>query len=823
MSKQDLVSIIIPVFNGADYVAQAIRSALSQTWEELEIIVVDDGSMDGGSTERAVRSFDQVRYVRQTNKGVGGALNTGIAHMRGDWFCWLSHDDIYHPERVASHMDALSRHPPGTLSFGDVDFIDAQCRPLHGACMTAGMDDILQPPETIWTLLEGKLSGCTLTIPRHILVEAGGFDPNLPTTQDYELWFRLAQKHRFLPVPGAFVSQRLHPGQGSRASRHLEEASILWGQMLEYLDTLPGTEAEQILRMRRAASFLEPAPYAGACRRANRLLAARMSNRRANLVVRHAENAEEIGRCVSLVRDAGVSIVGVLICDERDSHRPALALEPWAGVPNARHVRVCSDPAASDFIAMAEGSESADIAIVIDAASTPSAGPALRDGLAYVAAGTTRFWHDGNGFDRICVLGLPVDREEAVGLPVTPWQDKNAAYPVGRAGAVEGGEEAPLLQNMPTGDRPTILMILHSWGGGTARLVSSIASTVRGRANVLYGWGLDNQSIQISSISHECPEVEWPANDVGIAAAARAMRALGVTRLDIFHTIGFERSILDFVDLVGVPYDVTLTDYNLLADGPHLLDPQGYFIGDEHLADPSHPSRRPLGDMSLLASASRRLACSRDLAWRASHLSGGLDIQAVEVPEVMPPSSYAVQVPLISDDEELRVLCLGRMVEHKGLNEIIHAARRSVEENFKLVIYCLGAEFRHFPADLQLNGRIVALGGYSQGDLNPLICEIRPHLAWLPFRAPETYSFTLSECLLQGLPVLTTKVGAIPERLMDRPATWLLEPKASAEQHYAMLKTLRSERLSTPSTSLPARSLPPIHRGFYRNAYLKVA
>ena len=92
-SDTPMVSIIIPVYNGANYLREAIDSALAQTYSNFEVIVVNDGSNDGGETDRIATSYgEKIRYFRKENGGVASALNMGIKHMKGDYFSWLSHD-----------------------------------------------------------------------------------------------------------------------------------------------------------------------------------------------------------------------------------------------------------------------------------------------------------------------------------------------------------------------------------------------------------------------------------------------------------------------------------------------------------------------------------------------------------------------------------------------------------------------------------------------------------------------------------------------------------------------------------------------------------
>src|SRR5512140_3857263 len=105
MTEHPLVSVVIPVYNGANYLREAIDSALAQTYPHVEVIVVNDGSNDGGRTRAVATSFgSRVRYFEKENGGVASALNLGIREMRGAFFSWLSHDDVYYPEKIARQV-----------------------------------------------------------------------------------------------------------------------------------------------------------------------------------------------------------------------------------------------------------------------------------------------------------------------------------------------------------------------------------------------------------------------------------------------------------------------------------------------------------------------------------------------------------------------------------------------------------------------------------------------------------------------------------------------------------------------------------------------
>ncbi len=104
------VSIVIPVFNGSKYLGSAIDSALSQTYPNLEVIVVNDGSDDNGRTRDCALAYgERIRYFEKPNGGVASALNLGIEQMRGDYFAWLSHDDEFLSEKIACQVEYIQR------------------------------------------------------------------------------------------------------------------------------------------------------------------------------------------------------------------------------------------------------------------------------------------------------------------------------------------------------------------------------------------------------------------------------------------------------------------------------------------------------------------------------------------------------------------------------------------------------------------------------------------------------------------------------------------------------------------------------------------
>lgn len=258
-----LVTIAIPVYNGADFLAQAIDSALAQTWPAVEIIVVDDGSNDRGATWSVVERYGaRIRSFRKPNGGVASALNFAIRQMKGAFFTWLSHDDLYEPEKTERQLAALPDLVEPRVVFSDWWTMDENgSRQRHHE---VGGEDFGVFP--LWAVLEGRINGCTVMIPRVCFDRCGDFLESLPTTQDYELWFRLALAFPFVHVAEPLISHRLHAGQGSRLRRHLDEASLLWMDMLDRTspETMRAYSGSEIGFVSRVLTFLRRTSYAGA-------------------------------------------------------------------------------------------------------------------------------------------------------------------------------------------------------------------------------------------------------------------------------------------------------------------------------------------------------------------------------------------------------------------------------------------------------------------------------------------------------------------------------------------------------------------------------
>lgn len=198
MDLGSLVSIIIAVKNGERFLAEAINSVLAQDYRPIEIIVVDGHSVDG--TAQIARSFAQVRLITQKGRGVSDAYNTGIDAARGEIITFLSHDDIWLPEKLSLQVTYLLEHPDSLYCSSRVKYF---LEP--GFAVPLGFRHELLDGEHVAHIME------TVAVRRWLFDRIGVFDTNLSTAEDID-WFARAVDMGYEPVaiPKVLVYKRVH-------------------------------------------------------------------------------------------------------------------------------------------------------------------------------------------------------------------------------------------------------------------------------------------------------------------------------------------------------------------------------------------------------------------------------------------------------------------------------------------------------------------------------------------------------------------------------------------------------------------------------------
>ena len=236
------VSIVIPIYNGEDYMEEAIESAVAQSYENLEIILVNDGSKD--NTHNICEDYQKkypklIKYIKKENGGVSTALNAAIENMNGDYFSWLSHDDIYYPKKVETQVGILNdfleqgKDIKKIILYSNYGLINEQGKHITNVVF----DSELLNKKPAYSLLRGSINGLTLFIPKEAFEKIGTFDESKRTTQDYDLWMRFIKEYTFHHHEDILTKTRLHEKQTTNTSKvTVEEGNKLWLNICEMLN-----------------------------------------------------------------------------------------------------------------------------------------------------------------------------------------------------------------------------------------------------------------------------------------------------------------------------------------------------------------------------------------------------------------------------------------------------------------------------------------------------------------------------------------------------------------------------------------------------------
>lgn len=231
------ISIIIPVYNGSNFIKQAIESAINQTYKNLEILVINDGSTDNGKTEKIVKEFgNKVRYIKKENGGVASALNLGIKEATGEYISWLSHDDIYLPNKIERGIKALGKlENKNTIIFSNFELIDENGITFSTTNFTKNINKE-KFCQGIYPVLKGTVNGCSTLIPKICFEDVGYFKEELKTTNDYDMWIRLFNKFPSYFIEETLLKYRIHKNQDTNKSPvYISESNELWKNIINSL------------------------------------------------------------------------------------------------------------------------------------------------------------------------------------------------------------------------------------------------------------------------------------------------------------------------------------------------------------------------------------------------------------------------------------------------------------------------------------------------------------------------------------------------------------------------------------------------------------
>ncbi len=244
------VSVIVPSYNTAQFIAAALDSVLQQTFSDFEIIVVNDGSPDTIELERVLKPYGgKIVYIKQENKRAAGARNTAIAKARGEFLAFLDSDDLWLPDHLASQMQLFQQDAELDLVYSNCLSVGDPDRPheFMSRCPSYG-------PATFLALVveDCQIPVSTVVARKSALVRAGLFDESLARCDDYDMWLRAAFHGAKIGYTRK-VQARLADGRpGSLGASSARMVEAYWNILQKAEQTLPLTPTDRAIVQKRA-------------------------------------------------------------------------------------------------------------------------------------------------------------------------------------------------------------------------------------------------------------------------------------------------------------------------------------------------------------------------------------------------------------------------------------------------------------------------------------------------------------------------------------------------------------------------------------------
>ena len=200
------VSVLIPAYNALRFLPQTVASALAQTWDDFELLIVDDGSTDGTGAWVAQHPDARVRLLEQPNQGAATARNTGIAAARGEYIAFLDADDLWEPSKLERQVACLDARPEVGLVHTAIRYIDEDSHEINQVLGTYGDGDVWR--EVV--VHNPVRCGSTPLVRRECFRQLGVFDTELSFAEDWDMWIRIASSYHFATLNEPLTLYRQH-------------------------------------------------------------------------------------------------------------------------------------------------------------------------------------------------------------------------------------------------------------------------------------------------------------------------------------------------------------------------------------------------------------------------------------------------------------------------------------------------------------------------------------------------------------------------------------------------------------------------------------
>jgi glycosyltransferase involved in cell wall biosynthesis len=229
------VTVVIPAYNSLKYLPETINTVLSQSFQDFEVLVINDGSTDA-TEEWVIQNVKdpRVKLISQENQGLSGARNTGIKYAQGDYIALLDADDLWEPSKLEKQVQCLDANPEVALVYTWIALIDQHGKPTGRIVAHHAEGNVWQK------LLEINIVVCGSNplVRRNCFENVGLFDMSLSSNEDRDMWLRIAAKYPFAVIKEPLVLYRQHQGNMSKDySRMLENCRTVVERAFAYAPT----------------------------------------------------------------------------------------------------------------------------------------------------------------------------------------------------------------------------------------------------------------------------------------------------------------------------------------------------------------------------------------------------------------------------------------------------------------------------------------------------------------------------------------------------------------------------------------------------------
>ncbi|MEB3831297.1 glycosyltransferase [Phormidium sp. CCY1219] len=217
-----LISVIIPVFNGEKTIKQTVNSVFSQSFTDVQLIIINDGSTDSTLSILSTLKDPRIQVFSYPNAGVAASRNRGIAQAKGEYISFLDADDLWTADKLEAQFKALQDNPQAAVAYSWTDYIDE-----HNQFLCPGSHITMNGDVYAKLLFKNFIeNGSNPLIQRGALTEVGGFDESLPPAEDWDMWLRLAARYRFVAVPRPQILYRMSADSNSANIAKMEAQGL---------------------------------------------------------------------------------------------------------------------------------------------------------------------------------------------------------------------------------------------------------------------------------------------------------------------------------------------------------------------------------------------------------------------------------------------------------------------------------------------------------------------------------------------------------------------------------------------------------------------